>query len=244
MKDIIDLTGKKIRHWTVINKDIIKNNRIYWHCKCECGHESNIMHYNLINNKSRNCKKCKPISKTFGINPSNKLNINTIKNEKFGSLNVIAESNPQKISGQFRRFILCKCDCGNEKNINLQHLISGHTKSCGCEFYRKDEHGFVKNRRKRYKTGSGYIKIYMPNHANSDRNGYVLEHIYVMSQNLQRPIKKGETIHHKNGIRDSNNMENLELWTHTHPYGQRVVDMYEFCLKYIEDYKDIYNSTK
>jgi hypothetical protein len=28
----------------------------------------------------------------------------------------------------------CKCDCGNEKIINKNSLISGHTKSCGCHY--------------------------------------------------------------------------------------------------------------
>jgi hypothetical protein len=26
----------------------------------------------------------------------------------------------------------CKCDCGNEKDVIIDNLIRGHTKSCGC----------------------------------------------------------------------------------------------------------------
>lgn len=38
-----------------------------------------------------------------------------------------------------KRFIVwhCKCDCGNECNVIGSHLISGHTKSCGC--YQKEK---------------------------------------------------------------------------------------------------------
>ena len=33
---------------------------------------------------------------------------------------------------------LCKCDCGKEKTVDKYNLISGHTKSCGCQSkYRK-----------------------------------------------------------------------------------------------------------
>lgn len=62
-----------------------------------------------------------------------------------------------------------------------------------------------------------------------------------MSKYLGRKIEKGEEIHHRNGIRDDNRLENLELWTKKHPPGQRVKDVYEFCLSYIEKYKNCYH---
>ena len=46
----------------------------------------------------------------------------------------------------------CKCDCGNETNIQSSHLITGHTKSCGCLHKEAlTKHGFcVKNGNKLY----------------------------------------------------------------------------------------------
>ena len=62
------------------------------------------------------------------------------------------------------------------------------------------------------KTKFGYVRIHMPWHPNSS-NGYVTEHRLVMEKHLGRYLKKSETVHHKNGVKDDNNIDNLELLT-------------------------------
>lgn len=67
-------------------------------------------------------------------------------NKIFGRL--LVKSEEERIlfkCGKYHRSFLCKCECGNKKIIDLGHLKSGHTTSCGC--YRKEEmttHGMNK----------------------------------------------------------------------------------------------------
>jgi hypothetical protein len=55
----------------------------------------------------------------------------------------------------------------------------------------------------------------------------VFEHIPVAEETLGRHLVDGESVHHRNGVRDDNRPENLELWTRPQPSGIRVSDAIE-----------------
>jgi len=79
----------------------------------------------------------------------------------------------------------------------------------------------------------GYRQIWV---NGGEKRKLVLEHRHVMEQSLGRPIDQGETVHHRNGDRLDNRIENLELWSSRHPRGQRVEDLLTFAHEIIALY--------
>jgi hypothetical protein len=59
-----------------------------------------------------------------------------------------------------------------------------------------------------------------------------------MSELLGRPLREGESVHHRNLLKDDNRPENLELWTSHQPRGASVADMLTWCRWFIEHYAD------
>lgn len=85
-------------------------------------------------------------------------------------------------------------------------------------------------------TKHGYRQITKHNHPNCNRRGTMFEHVFIMAEYLGRPLVKGENIHHKNGIRYDNRIENLELWSSSQPPGQRIEDKIQWCREFLNIY--------
>ena len=81
-----------------------------------------------------------------------------------------------------------------------------------------------------YQHPEGAIIKHSAGYIQQKRNGkWVMQHRLVMEEMIGRPLMKGERVHHRNGKRDDNRPENLELWTgigesKKDPHGVRLVD--------------------
>lgn len=65
----------------------------------------------------------------------------------------------------------------------------------------------------RTKTKEGYVRCYRPEHPYANSRGYINEHRLVMEEHLGVILTKEFAVHHINGIKDDNRIENLAVMT-------------------------------
>ncbi len=119
-----DLTGMHFGKLTAIEIDhISEKHALYWRCGCSCGNECVVLSASLLNGntKSCGCLKHEVAEKYRSVDHSG---------ERFGKL--IAVKRLPKYNGTKRTYYRCLCDCGGEKIVLSDNLVSGSTKSCGC----------------------------------------------------------------------------------------------------------------
>lgn len=102
----------------------------------------------------------------------------------------------------------------SSKNLNAGKYCSPSCRSRSPKKYGKDHGGWKGGTTNK----AGYVVITDPERRR------VLEHRYVMEQVLGRKLTTNEFVHHKNGVRNDNRPENLELWLKAQPPGIRATD--------------------
>ena len=126
-----ELTGSKFGRWSVLARQ--ENG---WLCRCECGTERIVRVDGLESGKSTSCgcfHREQAARRLSGL-------VVDLSGKRFGRLLVISRSARK---GSRIRWI-CKCDCGQTKEVFGNSLAKGNTKSCGC-FHREVWQRVIRN---------------------------------------------------------------------------------------------------
>ena len=117
-------------------------------------------------------------------------------------------------------------DCANA--VKTHGFCDGH--------YQREATGREMNSPLRPKTqngcwsnGYGYLMVATP-------EGPRMQHRVIVAEHIGRPLFRHENVHHINGQRDDNRIENLELWSTSQPSGQRVADKVAWAIDFLSEY--------
>lgn len=163
----------------------------------------------MLNKKCTKCTKEKRLSE-FHKSPTGRYGRRTDCKE--------CVKNRQVSNGYYIHNKKSYCVCGSQKSY-----LSARCQECARPKIAGREPTWRKNK-------SGYII------SRDENKKEIRQHRYVMEKYLNRKLKPHENVHHKNGIRDDNRLDNLELWSTSQPSGQRVGDKIEWCKWFLKEY--------
>jgi hypothetical protein len=113
---------------------------------------------------------------------------------------------------------LCACGCGGPTKIaNTSRPQFGEYRGYPQRYlHGHHSRGKIREQSTRWKggrnlTGQGYWRLYLPLHQSANKSGYVFEHRLVWETAHGQQVPNGCVVHHKDGNKTNNAIDNLEL---------------------------------
>lgn len=234
MSKVKDLTGQRFGRLTVIKRGenwYRKNGvpEVCWLCQCDCGNVKNIRTANL---KSGNTLSCG----CYSSECVSKRCLKDLTNQKFGKLTVLERDKSKIVDNTIWK---CQCECGNIVSVASDHLISGHTKSCGC-LRSGGEYNitqYLQNHNIEYNSQKKFDGLLGVNGGNLSFDFYIPQYnLLIEAQGQQHKVskklfggkkqleKQKEHDRRKREYAENNGYKLLEIWYYDYDNVDKILD--------------------
>ena len=196
-KFICKLSKKELEHYYYDKNYTLKQMCDVIGCKNTIT-ASKILNENGIDTNRNAIKKAKTMS--YMNDEDFKILLEYLYNVKNESLRKIAEYlgvTQNAVRRYFKKYEIPFKETSYAKSISTTGKRSGNWKGEKCI------------------TSHGYVSVYNPDHPHAGKKKRVYEHILVMENHIGRYLEKGEVVHHINGNKSDNRIENLMLLTNS-----------------------------
>lgn len=188
-------------------------------------------------------KKCSVCNKDFSNYPSIMRDRKTCSKEcskKYRSIFLVGPNSANWQGGSIEK----SCEICDKKFFIIKSLDNKRrtcSKECFNEYRKihysgKNSHKYIRGS---YINTRGYKVILMPTHPYCPKTGYMSEHRLVMENHLGRLLTKNEVIHHINGVKTDNRIENLKLYKN---HSTHLRECHRYTLGRGRKRKEIYKS--
>lgn len=189
-----DITQQRFGHLIALNptSDRDSSQSVMWLCQCDCGRQIKVAASHLLSGNTTSCG-CVRIQKLIEANKKRKIDLT---NQKFGLLTALREmgvNNNKSILWE------CLCECGKLTIVSSHDLLTGNTKSCGCQrdksFGEQKIKELLKNNNLNFETEKSFNSCKFSDTQKLARFDFYVENKYLIEYDGIQHFKMGTGIY-------------------------------------------------